>query len=43
MSEEQYAKYEASGVEPLDVEVKGNPIEAYIIEQLQINGGNPDE
>ncbi|MHC4660487.1 MAG: hypothetical protein ACYS8W_02240 [Planctomycetota bacterium] len=35
MSEEQFAKYEESGVEPMDVEIEGNPFEEYLKEQLE--------
>ena len=35
MTPEQFGKYAESGVEPMDVQIKGNPFEAYLVEQVK--------
>ncbi len=35
MTPEQFSKYAESGVEPMDVEIKGNPLELYLMGQVK--------
>jgi hypothetical protein len=37
-TEEQYERYEAMGVDPLEIKIKDNPFETYILERLKEKG-----
>ncbi|TET31872.1 MAG: hypothetical protein E3J72_21200 [Planctomycetota bacterium] len=37
-TDEQYERYEAMGVDPLEIKIKDNPFEAYILERMKEKG-----
>ena len=42
-SEDQYARYEAMGVDPLEIQIQGNPVEEYIQKKLKEKGAGEGE